>query len=203
MKYDLYMFDFDLTLANTVEVSTEIYRRAYSSLGYEFDESEIFYHLGIAMETTYEELTGGKVGDDDYKIFISAFLKAIDDTFSKVTLYPDVERTFKRIKESGAKVAVVTSRKMSAMRDAFSRYPAVYALIDAFITTDFAIPKPSPDSMYKCLDLTSCPAEKSVYIGDAKNDYLSATRAGVDFIYINREGNVNEDGAIKSLDELI
>ncbi|MBO4572402.1 MAG: HAD-IA family hydrolase [Clostridia bacterium] len=203
MKYDLYMFDFDLTIGNSAAVSTMIYERACASLGYEFDKTKIFYHLGIAVETTYEEITGGVAGDDNYKKFLAAFLKAIDDTFTGVELYDDVKSCFERIKADGKKVAIVTSRKMSAMNTAFEKYPDVKELIDVFITTDFTESKPSPDPMFKCLAATNVKAENAVYVGDAKNDYLSATAAGVDFIYINREGNVKEKGAITRLKELI
>ena len=53
-----------------------------------------------------------------------------------------------------------------------------------------------------CMHLKECECNKEdmVYIGDAKNDYLSACNAGIDFIAVERYNNCHFDAKIKIAD---
>lgn len=199
MKYSVYAFDFDLTLADTIDVSIETYAVALSSVGVQFD-GDVFHHLKQDIRATFDEIDDGT---HDY----SAFLKLFEDTavkrFSTVRLYPDVVENLIRIRSSGAKTALVTNRARNSVDKAMEKYGGTDAFFDCVITGDITTNfKPHPEPILKCLALCGCEKQDLIYIGDALNDFRSATAAGVDFAYIDRTGHVKAKGALKTLSEL-
>ena len=203
MKYDLYAFDFDLTLADTLEVSLQNYAEAYSAIGLCFDENDIFSELGKSIERCAEDIRSLVDSEDKLSDFENAFYRSVDENFFKVTLYGDVVKNLKRIKKAGAKIALITNRKRSAIDDSLKKYPSISPLIDFFSTSDLTDRlKPLPDPLFLALDALKIGARSAIYIGDAKNDELCAIAAGVDFVYVDRNGRVCGDNKIFSLDEL-
>ena len=63
--------------------------------------------------------------------------------------------------------------------------------------------KPSPEPLLLGLSLLGDPDKsKAVYIGDSKQDRLSAIAAGIDWVLVDRDGSYgNEIPTIRSLDE--
>ena len=202
MKYDLYSFDFDLTMADTVSASMEIYRRAYRAVGKTFPEEEIYLHLGMPIETTFYGLFP-QGSSETYDRFMSAFNKAIEDTFTSVTLYPDVLEYFRLLKQNDKKIAVITNRRRDAMEIIQKIYPELNGLIDLYVTGDDTKKrKPNPDPILLCLNRLNVRPENAVYVGDAQNDFLAAKNAGVKFYFVDRTGHVTEKGAVKTFFEL-
>ena len=192
------MFDFDLTMADTVDASASSYEDAYATLGIKFDKKETCRHLGMPIEATFDEVTDGVKTDGRYQKFLDAFYLSLKQNFHTVMLYPDVLSAFKRICAAGAKVAVVTNRRRPTMRTVYDKYPELEKLIAATVTgDDTERRKPLPDPLIICMQRLNVSPDSAVYFGDAKNDFLSAKAAGVDFFYVDRTGYVNETGAIK------
>ena len=203
MKYSLYAFDFDLTLADTVGVSVINYIAAYSAIGISFDEKTIFTELGKSIEQCTADIRALVDSEEKLLDFEREFYRSVDETFSMVSLYDDVEKNLKRIKDSGAKIALVTNRKRSAIDIVLTKYPSICSLIDFFSTSDLTDRlKPLPDPLYLAIDHCGVKKEETLFIGDAKNDELCALSAGVDFIYMDRNGLVGKSNKVNSLDEI-
>ena len=203
MNYKLYMFDFDLTMADTVDASATSYADAYSTLGLNFDKKETFRHLGMPIEVTFGEITDGVTDDGRYQKFLDAFYLSVKENFHSVTLYPDVPAAFERIKNGGAYVAVVTNRTKPTMRTVYDKYPELERVVATTVTgDDVERRKPFPDPLIVCMQRLGVPPDQAIYFGDAKNDFLSAEAAGVKFVYVDRTGYVNEKDAIKNFDDI-
>ena len=173
MKYKAYIFDFDLTIADTIEVSVKNYTEAFAAVGVKFDAREVARHLGIPLEHSYDEFQG--VATADMTTFLNAFRASADAAFHEVTLYPDVERCFKSLHQSGAKTAIVTTRYRDAVMKVLDKYPKTLSTIDAIVTgDDVERRKPHPDPILKCLDLLAVFPKDAVYLGDAENDRIAA-----------------------------
>lgn len=197
------MFDFDLTMADTLDASAMSYADAYATLGLKFDKRETVRHLGIPVEVTFDEITDGVKNDGRYQKFLDAFYLSLKESFHTVTLYPDVLAAFERIKNGGAYVAVVTNRTKPTMRTVYDKYPGLEKVVATTVTgDDVERRKPFPDPLITCMQRLGVSPDQTIYFGDAKNDFLSANAAGVKFIYVDRTGYVNEADAIKSFDEI-
>ena len=200
MKYKVYAFDFDLTLADTLEVSCLSYAAAFNAIGMTFDKKSIFHNLTRDLYAAFTEIDDGT---RDYGVFLRVFENDAAERFDKIALYPDVVKTIGRIKSNGAKTALITNRVASAVEKALGKYGGIKALFDYSVTGDITKNfKPHPEPVLRCLSMAGVKKNDMVYIGDAENDCLSATAAGVDFIYVDRHGQVHKSGAITSLSEL-
>ena len=200
MKYKVYAFDFDLTLADTTEISKETYRLAYAAVGADFTGEDVFHHLTRDLSATFKEIDDGI---RDYDTFLRVFESESAKRFDMITLYPDVLETLERIKRGGAKTALITNRVAPAVESALKKYGGMKKLFDYTVTGDITKNfKPHPEPVLNCLKAAGVEKKDFVYIGDAYNDYLSAFAANVDFVYVDRHGKVDKTGAITSLSEL-
>ena len=86
MKYKLYAFDFDLTLADTLEVSVISYKRAYSSIGLGFDEENIFSELGKSIADDIGFVRAVGIVCRSHEIEILHKIEVLEDQFRS----PDV-----------------------------------------------------------------------------------------------------------------
>ena len=203
MKYKLYMFDFDLTMADTVDSAIRSYVEAYKAIGLEYDRNRVFTDLGMAIDGSYAAATDGKGDENGYEIFLDAFLNEAMNNFHTVRLYPDVVDCFKRIKNSGALVAIVTNRVRRELNTALKKYKELSDIISTFVSgDDVERLKPFPDPILTCLDRLGISAENALYVGDAANDLAAAQAAGVDFMFIDRTGHVNAPEKILSFSEI-
>ena len=198
MKYELYMFDFDLTIADAIDATKTAYSEAFAAVGETFDESRIFEYLTVPLKVAYNK------SEELYAVFQQRFFEASAETSGEVAFYPDVFPLFQKIKSAGGKIALVTNRNLTFMQAFYTHYPEFERVMDCVITSgDVKERKPSPEPILKCLEKTGVDKKNAVYIGDAPNDYNSALNAGVDFIAVDRYGFNLLQNAKKDLKSII
>lgn len=191
-NYDYYLFDADGTMFDTIDMIcrcfvhvTEKYANKTPAredmvkcIGLPLRE-QIINHLGI--ETNYD-----KVIDDysDYQIEI------MEDTLK---LFPEVKETLKALKDSGKKIAIVTSRRKPSLLS-FLKITNTEEYFDALVTPeDTEKHKPNPEPALLAMELIGAEKEKTVFIGDAMFDICSGHSAGVDTVFVNWSHNKVED----------
>lgn len=202
--YKLYMFDFDLTLADTTDTACEAYRVAISACGGIFAEDKLLEYLSVPLDITYEKCCKGhskKTVDDFRKIFYDKTHSIIAST---TKLYPDVLDCLHKLRDNGKLLGIVTNRDVESMNLYFrSVKDGKGTLLDLFrsvVGRDQVVgfQKPNKEPIEYCIKevakytgqtIKKC---ECVYVGDAENDWLSAKNAGVDFIYIRRGGDSRE-----------
>ena len=198
MKYSLYAFDFDLTLADTLSVSEKTYAAAFSAVGKTFD-GDVFHHLTRDLKASFDECDDGS---GNYSVFLETFETTAENIFHEVELYPDVLDYLKTLKAKGVKTALITNRNRRSVDKAMQKYCHAEELFDYIVTGDITENfKPHPEPILKCLKYSGVDKKDFVYIGDAENDRLAAERAGVDFVFIDRHGVIAAP-AVKTLNEL-
>lgn len=186
-KHSLIAFDMDLTILDTLETSKAAYRHAFESIGKTFDDETVVHNLSLPLADTF-----ANIGDStlDYKTFFDAFISKAAETFLDGScFYDDAIETIKRLKTNGKTLAIVTNRPMPVVLMALNK-AGLSSYFSSIITSDkIAKLKPNPDPIYMCLEETGFKKEDMVYIGDAKNDWMAAVNAGVDFIAVERYNN--------------
>ena len=187
-KYDLYLFDFDGTILNTMPALEVIFSRTYEHVGMKFDPKDTVGFSRIPIDVGYQRMNGDPL---KFKEFCNYLEIAIDLPEALISNHP-YEETYEFIdyvRKNNIKTGIVTSNRthhvkevldvMKIPTDTFSIY-AGNKEYDKF--------KPHPDPIFKALEIGKYKGKLSdvVYIGDAMNDALCAIAAGVDAIIIDR-----------------
>jgi pyrophosphatase PpaX len=91
---------------------------------------------------------------------------------------PHSEETLRQLKESGRKIAAVTTRQRTSIKTLAQTGLLQY--FDVIITgEDILHPKPHPEPLLKALQKLVVEPEKSIMIGDTEADILAGKNAGI------------------------
>ena len=205
-KYDVFLFDFDGTLFDTLESSIYVFEEAYAHMGIKVDHDEVLGYTREPIPNSYVRLVGSMDGYDKFIADIDRLVKSQKVTDMAV-LYPDTARILKYLKDNKKLVGIVTSNSRIHVLDVLNRFDLA-PYFDVIVGNEIApIPKPNPAPILKALKLLNIKdKEKVVYIGDALNDALAAVNAGVNPILLDRLNefkHLKEYPIIDSLDEII
>ena len=183
------IFDLDGTLLYTLEDLTDSVNFALNQFNYP--------HCSIEQIRSF-------VGNGVEKLIRRAILKSQDEinervfydclnTFkihyknnmkNKTTPYSGVIDLLKKLKSKGIKIAVVSNKFDSAVKDLCTFYFG--DLIDLAIgESNSCAKKPTPDGIFKVLKHFELKAKNCVYIGDSEVDIQTATNANMDCINVD------------------
>lgn len=204
--YDIYLFDFDGTLFDTLESSIYVFEEAYRRIGVSIDRDKILGYTREPIPNSYRRVMGSMDG-------YPAFIKSIDElVFSdKVTqmaeIYSDTRSTIKELKKQGKVVGIVTSNAKSHIIDVLNRFDLTKYFDIIVGNREARVPKPSPEPILKALELLKYNGNKNrvIYVGDSLNDAIAAKNAGISPLLIDRLNEFKDSGypVIDSLDEII
>ena len=186
-NYKTYAFDMDLTLLDTIETSNKAYKAALEKVGGVFDKDKVVYMLSTPLTTTYSEIENPT---QPYEVFLNEFVEVARDTFLNGShFYDDALRIIETLYKEGKTLAIVTNRDSRVVIEVLKK-AGIFHCFKSIITCDKVTNlKPDPEPILKCLEETESSKEEFVYIGDAKNDWMAACNAGVDFIACERYDN--------------
>lgn len=111
---------------------------------------------------------------------------------------PGLHEVLKRLKAS-YRVALATNRGKSvpALLERFE----LEGLFDVVATIlDVDNPKPAPDMLLHCLEVTGLAPAQAVYVGDMENDRIAAEAGGIPFILVGN--SISHPLRIRRLEEL-
>ena len=210
MKYEYVLFDLDGTLTDPEEGITESIRYALSSFGIEEnDRAKLRSFIGPPLKTSFQEFYS--MSEDRAEIAIARYRERFADRgLYENAVYPEVENLLASLGETGACVALATSK------------PTVYALrilehfgLDGYF--DFALGSELDGTRTAKADVVAEVIEhfaetdltKYVMVGDRSHDMVGARSNGIDSIgvlygYGSRD-EIVENGAmhiVESVGEL-
>ncbi len=205
-EYDIYLFDFDGTLFDTLESSIYVFEEAYRRIGVSIDRDKILGYTREPIPNSYKRVMGSMDG-------YPAFIKSIDElVFSdKVTqmaeIYSDTTSTIEELKKQGKVVGIVTSNAKSHIIDVLNRFDLTKCFDIIVGNREAPVPKPSPEPILKALEFLKYKGSKNrvIYVGDSLNDAIAAKNAGISPLLIDRLNEFKDSGypVIDSLDEII
>jgi len=187
--FDVYLFDFDGTLFNTLDSLREVYEKGLAAVGYSCtkEEEEGFTHISL------DELGRQKGMDEQTRIrFIEAIDGALNDPSSmqKIKIYDDVVPTLEALKKEQRILGVVSGNSEPHIRLVLR----LFGLEDSFafiVGSSFdRRPKPYGDCILEAKKhVPGIPSSKMLYVGDSLQDLETAVNGGVEECLIDREGN--------------
>ncbi len=180
--YIYYLFDFDLTLANSSRGIVMYFTHVLQRHGYtEVTELQIKRTIGKTLEESFALLTG--VNDTaQLAAWKKEYTQEADIYMNDNTvLFPETVSVLTKLKEQGAKLAIISTKyryRIQAVID--KHFPKGF--IDVIIGgEDVKAAKPDPQGVKAALKKLKATKELALYVGDSTVDAETARNAGIDF----------------------
>lgn len=186
MKYSAIVFDLDGTLLNTLEDLMDAANYALSQYGYptrSLDEIRSFVGNGVRklMERALPDGTAAPEFEEILSAFRSYYTVHCED---KTHAYDGILELMHHLKTSGCKIAIVSNKLDSAVKELNRTYFSDY--VQAAIGEKEGIRrKPAPDMVENALTELNVSKKETVYIGDSDVDIQTAANAGLDCISVS------------------
>ena len=194
--YQLYLFDFDYTLARSEKGILLCFRRVLDRYGYtDLTDDALRRVIGYTLADGFRMLTG----QTDPAV-LDRYWREYEDEAHRImtdntTLYPDAIPVLTALKDAGAKVGIISSKHRSLVTEAMERYGAM-GYIDLLVgVSDVARAKPDPAGILFALETLGAAREETLYCGDSFIDAQAAQNAGVPFAAVTTGTNSAADFA--------
>ncbi len=180
--YIYYLFDFDLTLANSSRGIVMCFTHVLQRHGYtEVTELQIKRTIGKTLEESFALLTGAN-DTAQLAAWKKEYTQEADIYMNDNTvLFPETVSVLTKLKEQGAKLAIISTKyryRIQAVID--KHFPKGF--IDVIIGgEDVKAAKPDPQGVKAALKKLKATKELALYVGDSTVDAETARNAGIDF----------------------
>ncbi|WLE63809.1 HAD family hydrolase [Burkholderia plantarii] len=178
-----YLFDFDLTLADSSDAITFCAESALTDMGITPPPAaRIRESIGLTLPATFAFLTGL----DDASLaatYATRFVAHGDQVMVKMTrFYPEAISLLFTLSAQAIPVAIV-STKFRYRIEQILRHANLAHYVTAIVgNEDVTHHKPDPEGLHKALALLGVAPHEAVYVGDHEADAQAAAAAGVPFI---------------------
>ncbi len=172
--FDTLIFDFDGTLAPSLELWMETFRYAFSFYGLELNDPRRF------IKYFYQPLpvTAAQCGVTSIGEFAGHLEKGYLQAFSGIRLFPEVRELLECSKKAGFAIALVTSTPRQAIDYTLGRL-GIADCFDVIVGGDeIKNPKPDPASIYLALQQLQKTPRQALVLGDYSTDILAGKAAG-------------------------
>lgn len=192
--YNIYLFDFDYTLADSHKGIVMCFRHVLNTHGIEnVSDEAIKKTIGLTLMDAFRVLTGSEDKELLTRYKEEYMLKA-DKVMTKYTiLYKETIPMFKRLKRAGHKVGIVSTKLRYRIEQTLEAY-GLEGFVDLIIGgEDVEEAKPNPQGIYKAIEYFQGVKEEVLYIGDSYIDAEAARNAGVAFMGVTTGTTTKED----------
>ncbi len=177
-RYDTVLFDLDGTLIDSIELIIDSYLHTFRTHGAtEPTRHEILAGIGTPLRTIFAPFTSGPAMMDAWVATYREYNLGHHDT--RVRAYPGAVEMVTRIRASGLRTGLVTSKNNHGAR----RGLALVGLEDAMEVIvgadDVVHPKPHAEPVVKALSLLGMPPSSCLFVGDSHHDIHCGRAAGV------------------------
>lgn len=186
MDKELFIFDMDGTILNTIEDITNAVNYILEKNRFPkrtVDEVKLFVGNGLlkTLQRSVPKGTGQDIVDEMFPEFVE-YYKGHSNICTKP--YDHIADVIRELKASGKHTAVVSNKRDEAVKNLCDIFFS--GCFDMSIGDMEGIPrKPEPDMVYRVIDYFGTPKEKVVYIGDSDVDLKTAENSGVDCIAVS------------------
>ena len=207
-KFQLYLFDFDGTLFDTIETSKYVFRKAYEFLGMPLDEDEVLQFTREPIPVSYQRMGAPIEKYDAFMEQIEKYLNTTKESIDLTDIYDDTYDTIIDLRMDEADLGIVTSNNVPHVRDILRKFDMQKDFFTVLVgNREAPNPKPSPEPILKALEMIKYKGDKKdvCYVGDSLNDCIAAVNAGVVPILLDRNDEYKDAPylRIRSLSELL
>ncbi|MDR1388188.1 MAG: HAD-IA family hydrolase [Propionibacteriaceae bacterium] len=176
LRWPIVLFDFDGTVADTIEVIVTGYQHALRTVvGREWDETEVRGWIG----TTLDESLGQAAPEQAERLIAEYHAWSRQNTDRLVRNYPGVPSLIWDLVAAGARCGIVTSRRRVST-DHILALLGLERLLPVLVADgDVERAKPDPEPVLAALEALGAEPEQAVFVGDTNFDLRAAQAAGV------------------------
>jgi pyrophosphatase PpaX len=179
------LFDFDGTLVDTTEMIYQGMRHAASTvLGRDdIPRETLLANVGQPLPRQMELIDAEKA-----ELLLEAYRHHHEENHDAlIQEFPQVAQALSRLRSTGIKVAVVTSKRRVSVEMALNNFPDLRDVVDRFVTMeDTNEHKPHPEPLWRGLELVGgFPKEEAAYVGDSPFDVEAAKAAGLTSVAVS------------------
>jgi pyrophosphatase PpaX len=183
------LFDFDGTLADTIDLILKSYDHAVTAYGYEHPDPEVLRKwIGVPLVDTFQSLFPG-LPDAAIEVYDEWSREHVGEL---VEIFPGMDELLADLAAAGIATGIVTSRR----RDSFELVAGAVGVLDLVPVTVTADEgerhKPDPAPLLQAARLLGVEPMNATYVGDAVVDVQAAKAAGMRAIVLPR-GAATED----------
>lgn len=187
MKKEIVIFDLDGTLLNTLEDLTDSTNFALDSCSFSkrtLDEVRNFVGNGVYM--LIERAVPKNTSKDKIESCLAIFKKHYSNNmYNKTSPYIGILEMLEYLKENGYKIAVVSNKFDSAVKELCEKYFKGFIDYSAGENEAAGIrKKPAPDTVLKVLKNFNLNCAQAVYVGDSEVDILTAKNSKIPCISV-------------------
>ena len=206
-KFQLYLFDFDGTLFDTLPSSKYVFKKAYESIGMSLKEEEVLGFTREPIPNSYQRLGAPK---ERFAFFMEQIEKYVNsiESVNLTNIYDDTYDTIIDLRMLEADLGIVTSNNVPHVRDVLKKFDMQKDFFKVLVgNREAPNPKPNPEPILKALEMINYQGDKKdvCYVGDSFNDCLAAINAGIVPILLDRDNEYQDAPYLKisSLSELL
>lgn len=183
-KYKYILFDWDGTLAKTLDVWLNGEREMLVKYDINVPDNEIIKSFG-----DWEFAIKFGLDKDKNDQFIKELVTLVDEKLKSVELYSEAINTLHKIKNSGVKIGLVTTAKRKTIDEQNERF-GIYKIFDTVIAgEDVTKHKPDPEVVYKAMESINATKQNTLIVGDNAKDIIAGKNAGIDTCLFYPEEN--------------
>ena len=206
-KFQLYLFDFDGTLFDTLPSSKYVFRKAYEGIGFKVSEDDVLGFTREPIPDSYARLGAPKEKFDSFMEDIEKYVNS-QESVNLTGIYDDTYDTIIDLRMDEADLGIVTSNNVPHVRDVLKKFDMQKDFFNVLVgNREAPNPKPSPEPILKALEMIGYKGDKKdvCYVGDSLNDCVAAVNAGIVPILLDRDDEYKDVPyqVIKSLKELL
>jgi phosphoglycolate phosphatase len=184
-EYEAYIFDFDMTLFNSLKGVELAYAKAFRSIGVLFNVADCRRYVQEPLDVTADRFVRSEA---EKKRFIDSFIaESRASMASRTDPYPETEEVIGTLHSRGKGLSIASGK----MRERIVAILLKHGLLERFDRIvgydDVKNHKPAPDGLLNALNEYPWLEKKDVcYVGDSPGDMFAAEGAGIDGIYVPR-----------------
>lgn len=184
-QYDLLVFDWDGTLADSEALIVQAMQTAIGAMGMPGREAGMIREIiGLGLVEAVAQLFPD-AGDDDLRRLATAYRDAyLATTIQPVPLFPAARDTLQILHSRGYLLAVATGKSRRGLERSLTEHGLAH-FFAASRCADETLSKPDPLMLNELLDELGIPPETALMIGDTAYDMEMAAQAGVDALGVN------------------
>lgn len=181
-KYKAYIFDFDLTLADSSKGILICFKHTLSEFGYPIpSDKEIYNTIGMTLVDAFDVLTGIPNNPQREEMRLVYVKKADEEMVRNTFFYDNTLAILQTLQNAGVKVGIVSTKFRYRIEDTFKYQGGSFPVDEIVGGEDVFNAKPSPDGLNLIIERLKVDRCDVLYIGDSYIDAETAQNAGVDF----------------------
>ena len=191
--FDTFIFDFDLTLADSSQAILVCFKHTLAEFGFEIpDDRTIYNTIGLTLEQAFTVLCGVD-NQEKLKEIKKVYVKKADEVMAKQTVfYENAVETLAMLREKGFKVGIVSTKYRYRIVDTFHEQGKTLNVDEIIGGEDVLNHKPDPSGLNMIIEKLCSDKKKTLYVGDSYIDALTARNADVSFAGVTTGSTTRE-----------